>query len=385
MNQFRVVHVVSRLNVGGVAQQVLTILGGIIGDEFECLLVTGRVGDKEGDMLDYVSTEIVIYHIPEMGRSIHLLSDIKALWKLFWYLKRTRPDILHTHAAKAGALGRIAGLLARIPIRVHSYHGNVFRGYFSPMVSFLLILMERMLGWISTAIVLPCESQCNEISERYRVVPKRKTRIVGYGIAVDQYKKLPTRKEARRALELGEDSLIVGAVGRMAPIKNHALLIESFALLPEKMAGQSLELLIVGEGECKNEIEDQVRAAGMTSRVHFRSWVEDLRWAYAAMDLFALTSRNEGMPIAVMEAMASGVSTVSMAVGGVVDLIRNGDTGILVSEYTSESFSSNLEALLLDKRIREGISERAQKYIQEMHSEVSLAQKTLSMYRELLN
>jgi glycosyltransferase involved in cell wall biosynthesis len=171
----------------------------------------------------------------------------------------------------------------------------------------------------------------------------------------------------------------------MAPIKNHALLIESFALLPEKMAGQSLELLIVGEGECKNEIEDQVRAAGMTSRVHFRSWVEDLRWAYAAMDLFALTSRNEGMPIAVMEAMASGVSTVSMAVGGVVDLIRNGDTGILVSEYTSKSFSSNLGALLLDKRIREGISERAQKYIQEMHSEVSLTQKTLSMYRELLN
>ena len=231
MSQFRVVHVVSRLNVGGVAQQVLTILGGIIGEEFECLLVTGKVGDKEGDMLDYVSTEIVIYHIPEMGRSIHLLSDIKALWKLFWYLKRTRPDILHTHAAKAGALGRIAGLLARIPIRVHSYHGNVFRGYFSPMVSFMVVLIERVLGWISTAIVLPCESQCNEISETYRIVPKKKARIVGYGIAVDQYKKIPTRKEARRALELGEDSLIVGAVGRMAPIKNNALLIESFARL----------------------------------------------------------------------------------------------------------------------------------------------------------
>jgi len=381
----KVVHIVSRLNVGGVAQQVLTIHEGMNGNGFECSLVTGKTGDEEGDMLNYVSPTGTIHHIPEMGRSVHFLSDFKAFWKLFRYLRTKQPDIVHTHAAKAGALGRIAGLLAGIPVRVHSFHGNVFRGYFSLMASSVAVWIERMLGWISTVVVLPCESQRLEIFETYRVVPKKKTRIVRYGIVVDLYKDLLDKKEARRVLEVGADSLIVGAVGRMAPIKNHALLIESFARLPEKMGDQPLELLIVGAGECKNEIKEQVRAANLTSRVHFRSWLKDLRWAYAAMDVFALTSRNEGMPIAVMEAMASGVSTISTAVGGVVDLVRDGETGILVNEHTGESFSRKLEVLLLDKQLREEISERARRYVQEMHSDVGLVQNTRNLYRELLN
>lgn len=385
MHPPKIVHIVSRLNVGGLAQQVLAIHEGLTQEGLECSLITGETGEHEGNMLDFVPSPSRIYKIPEMGRSIHFFSDLKAFWKLFRYLRKSRPNVVHTHAAKAGALGRLAGFLAGTPIRVHSFHGHVFHGYFSPFGSAVSVLIERVLGKITTAVILPCESQSREISETFRVVPTRKTRIVRYGIPVDSFKNLPDRKEARRFLELPNDSLFVGAIGRMAPIKNHALLIESFSRLPSHLDGRSVKLLVVGDGECRAEIEKQIESRNLTSRVHIRPWLKDLRWAYAAIDVFALTSRNEGMPIAVMEAMASGVSTVSMAVGGVVDLVEDGETGLLVKEQAAESFSRQLVAMLCDLNLRKKISSNAQKHVEEMYSERILIQNMKNLYGELLN
>ena len=378
------VHVTSRLNIGGLAQQVLALCAGLDQRGVECTLITGEPGDKEGDMLWFANPPRRIVRIPELGRAVKPMSDFVAFWKLLLCLRALRPDVVHTHAAKAGALGRIAAVLAGVPVRIHSYHGHVFRGYFPPLVSRAVCMVERLLGWMTTALVTPCESQRREIAEEFRVAPPRKVRVARYGIPVEDFSSLPPKAKAREKLGVGEDVLVVGAVGRMVPIKNHALLVDAFGRLPERIGGRRVELLLVGKGDCLPGIEKQIEERGVAARVRFHPWLEDLRWAYGAMDVMALTSRNEGMPIALIEAMAAGVPVVSTAVGGVVDLVKDGETGVLVPGQDPAAFAAALENLLTDSESRARLAQSARDFVRAHHRVENLVQDTLDLYRDLV-
>lgn len=380
----KVVHVTSRLNVGGLAGQVLAMCKGLNTDGFESTLVTGQVGEVEGDILAFLPPPERFHCIPELGRSVRPFADLIAFWKLFRFLRSVRPDVVHTHASKAGALGRAGALLAGVPVRVHSFHGHVFRDYFSPFVSSAIVRFEHAIGLITTAVVLPCESQRVEVCGTYNVVQESKARIVRYGIPVEDFSQLPPKDEARRRLGVDTEALLIGAIGRMTPVKNYGLLVESFLRLPAEFGGRPLHLLLVGDGECRPKLEASVRERGLLSRVHFRPWVEDVRWAFGAMDILALTSHNEGMPIAVLEAMAAGVPVVSTVAGGVVDLVLDGATGLLVRGKEPSAFSRRLEELLRDESLRCHLTERARRHVREHHSEEILIEDTKKLYKELL-
>jgi glycosyltransferase involved in cell wall biosynthesis len=382
----RVLHVTSRLNVGGLARLVLMACERLDPSRFETLLVTGRVAEGEGDILEVEKRDASrVRVIPELGRNPAPAGDLVAFRSLYRVVREFRPQIVHTHATKAGTLGRVAASAARVPVRVHSYHGHVFSGYFSPLVSRAVVGVERALGGLTTAIAVPGESQAREIAGVYRIAPRRKVHVVPYGVDTTFYGTLPPDRAAvRRRLDVPGQARIVGAVGRMAPVKNHALLMDAFDRMATCRGYEDVHLLIVGGGECRAMIEARAGRSPVAARIHFTGWLQDLRDAYSAIDVLALTSLNEGMPVAAMEAMASGVPVVSTMAGGVVDLIAPGQNGLLVSGFGAMEFSDALASLLADRPLRARLAERAKTDIASTHSDDAHVRALENLYESLI-
>lgn len=382
----RVLQITSRLNVGGLARLVVNATESLNARGFDCRLVTGRISAAEGDFLAVERRDARAVHvIEELGRNPSAAQDAVAFRKLLGMMREFRPHVVHTHAAKAGTLGRIAAGIARVPVRVHSFHGHVFSGYFNPIVSKGVAAFERGLSLVSDAIVVPGESQKREISGVYRVAPARKMRIVPYGIDVDHYRETPLgRAGARAKLGIPHDARVIAAVGRLAAVKNHDLLLDAFDLLAGRQGTGDARLLIVGGGERKAAIVERIARSPHRARIIMSGFVEDLRDAYAAMDVLALTSLNEGMPVAVMEAMAAGVAVVSTRAGGVVDLIDDGRNGILVGDYEPATFAAALERALQDESLRARLANQARADITERHSDAAHLNALERLYRELL-
>lgn len=382
----RVLHVTSRLNVGGLARLVLMACDQLDRSRFEPMLVTGRIAEGEADILEIEKrrgTSVTL--IPELGRNLALTDDLTALRSLYRLTRAFRPAIVHTHAAKAGALGRAAATAARVPVRVHSFHGHVFSGYFSPLVSRIIVTAEQALGALTTAVAVPGESQKREISEVYRIVPRRKVHVVPYGVDTAFYAVAPDRFAVRQRLGIPPAARVVGAVGRMAPIKNHALLMEAFDRVAVSDRFADVHLLLVGGGERRSEVEARAVRSPAATRIHFSGWMEDLREAYAALDVLALTSLNEGMPVAVMEAMASGVPVVSTRAGGVVDLITSGRNGVLVSGFGADEFAGALAQMLADRDRSAQFARQARIDINETHSNQAHVRALETLYESLLS
>ena len=383
MTRIRVAQITTRLNVGGIAHQVIGVCEGLDPARFECTLITGRPGRFEGQMLDYVDRQPGRLHlIPELGRDV-FWRDLPAFLKLVRLLRRLRPDIVHTHAAKAGALGRLAAWAARVPVRVHSYHGHVFRGYFHPIAEALIVRIERWLGRLTSLVLLPSESQRDEIVVDFRIVPAEKTRVVRYGISVDEASTLPDQREVRRRFRL-DAPLVVGMLGRMAPIKNHALTVDAFARLQSREDVPDVQLLLAGEGETRAELERQVADLRIGDRVRFQGFQRDLRDVYAALDVLVISSRNEGVPIAALEAMAAGVPLVVTAVGGLVDLIRDGENGWLTPLDDPDRLAEVLYHALVLPAERSRVAEAARLDVQARYRADAIHLELEQLYRDAL-
>lgn len=382
----RVLQITSRLNVGGLARLVVSATDGLNARGFDCRLVTGRISEAEGDFLAVERRDAkAVLVIDELGRNPSAAQDAAALRKLLALVRAFRPHVVHTHAAKAGTLGRIAATVTRVPVRVHSFHGHVFAGYFNPIVSKGVALFERGLSLVSDAIVVPGESQKREISRVYGVAPEQKVRIVPYGIDVDHYRSVAQRRAGARAnLGVPQDARVVAAVGRLAAVKNHDLLLDAFDMLGARPGMDDVRLLIVGGGERKAAILERIAQSPFRDRIGMSGFVEDLRDAYAAMDVLALTSLNEGMPVAVMEAMAAGVAVVATRAGGVVDLVEEGRNGLLAGDYAPATFASVLERALAGESLRAQLAARARLDIVERHSDAAHLDALERLYRELL-
>ncbi len=382
----RVLQVTSRLNVGGLARLVISATESLNASGVACRLVTGRITAAEGDLLQVERRESRAVHvIDELGRNPSPAGDAVAFRKLVALIRDFRPHVVHTHAAKAGTLGRLAATAARVPVRVHSFHGHVFSGYFNPLVSKGIVTFERGLALLSDAIVVPGESQRQEISGRYHVASRTKVRIVPYGIDVAHYADVAGRRqEARATLGLPPDAPVVAAVGRLAAVKNHELLLDAFDIVAMSEGMEDLHLLIVGGGERRDAIGARAQRSPAAARIVMSGFVADLRDAYAAADILALTSLNEGMPVAVMEAMAAGVPVVSTRAGGVIDLIRDGRNGALVDGYAPQAFAAGLDAMLRDPLARARLARQARIDVVAFHSDEAHVKALLVLYQSLL-
>ena len=409
----KIVRVIARLNVGGPAKHVVWLSRGLQTAECESLLVTGTVPPGEDDM-GYFATEMGVtpVFVPEMSREISV-KDSLTIWKLYQLFRRERPDIVHTHTAKAGTVGRIAGLFyrwlspnallgrPRACRFVHTYHGHIFHGYYGPLKTRTFLLIEKVLAKLITdRIIVLSEQQRREINEDYGVGRAEQFSVIPLGLDTGDFANWKERGQVfRDELGLAADDILVGIVGRLTEIKNHELFLRAAALFKEQFSAQSpatrVRFVVIGDGTLRNTLERQARSLGLAEDVRFTGSRRDLENLYPALDIVALTSRNEGTPLTLIEAMANARPVISTAVGGVIDLLGEGiqesnesfvvcRRGISVPPEDASSFAAGLARLAADATLRRETGERGLQFVTGHYSTERLLQDIKTLYADLL-
>lgn len=328
----RVLRIIARLNIGGPALHVTHLARDLNPARFETLLVTGQISAGEGDMSD-LARGLNWQVIPEMGRELAPLSDAVTLLKLWRLMRQYRPHIVHTHTAKAGAVGRLAARLAGVPIVVHTFHGHTFSGYWGPVGSGLAVAVEQVLSRLTDQVVAVSDRVRDDLI-KFRIASPDKIITIPLGLDL-----APFATQARR-----DDNPIIGIVGRLVLIKNHALFLRmARQLIADGFVGK---FMIVGDGELRSDLERE--AADLGDRVIFAGWRRDLPQVYSELSVVVNTSLNEGTPVALIEAMAAGAPVVATAVGGVPDVVRHGQTGWLVSNGDPARLAECVKEALYD-------------------------------------
>jgi glycosyltransferase involved in cell wall biosynthesis len=378
----RIARILGRANVGGPARTALALCRRLEGVEH--LLIVGESGAGEGDLTAGV-TDVAIEHVPGMRRSIGPW-DWRATRRIEAILARFAPDVVHTHAAKAGVVGRMAARrLSRRPKLVHTFHGHVLSGYFPRPVSALFAALERRLARFTDAIVAVSGAVADELAGHHGVAPRAAIRVIENGVELGDYPPVDAaaRRDARLLLAVTLDAarhVVVPA--RLVPIKGHAILFDALDRLPDAVL--PLEVHLLGDGPLRGALER--RAARMPAAVHvrFHGFRDDLPRVLAAADAVVLPSRNEGMPIALIEAMALGLPIVATAVGGVPDLIEAGAHGLLVPPEDPVSLAFAMARVLSDLALARGLGARARSRAVARHGMDRVVAAHRALYEELL-
>lgn len=316
----RIARIISRLNVGGPAQHAIFLEEAFHDKDWESLLISGIEDAVESNMLDLASRRgVKVTRIFSMRRAVNPWRDLCAWFAMVRIFKTYRPKIVHTHTAKAGAIGRLAAWWCGVPVVLHTFHGHVLSGYFYPLKTKVFIWIERFLGRRTTFLITLTEQLKTELQAR-GISGRLGIQVVPLGLELGRFANLARAPaEFRRELGLADDAVLLGIVGRLVPIKRHSDLLEAMALLRQQ--GEALHLAIVGGGELEAALREQVQRLNLNSCVHFCGFRQDLERIYAALDAVVLCSANEGMPVSLIEAMACGLPIVSTDVGGVRDLL----------------------------------------------------------------
>ena len=385
----KILRIIARLNVGGPARHVTLLNAGLEERGHRTLLVHGPVGAGEASF-EHLAAERGIPSIrhPHLGRHTSALSDLRALAALTVAVFRESPDVVHTHTAKAGALGRFAAFVfnatrgrRRRCLVVHTYHGHILDGYFHPLVGRILRATERGLAVVTDQIVTLSPSQRRDIVERFRIAASAQAAVVPLGLDLDDLLSMPAKAPSLRdRLFASPDEVVVGYAGRMVPIKDLPTLIRAFALALERHP--RLRLVLAGDGPVRPTIEALAAELGVGQRVHFLGWTTDLRRFYATIDVCALSSLNEGTPVAVIEAMAAGKPVVATSVGGVPDVVEDGETGLLVPPRGAEALASAIVRLASDPEERSRMGELGRHRARERYSHTRLVADIERLYVE---
>jgi glycosyltransferase involved in cell wall biosynthesis len=383
----KVLRVIARLNVGGPALHVAYLTAGLADRGYDTVLVAGTVARGEESMA-FVAQQrgLRIETLDELHRDVAPFRDVRAILRLALLIRRERPTILHTHTAKAGAVGRIAALLAgdaRPPVIVHTFHGHVLSGYFSAPASVGFRVLERWLGRMTTALIAVSPEVRDDLV-RLGVAPAAKFRIVRLGIELDERvaADIDERRETRALLGISPDAFVVGWVGRMTAVKRIRDVLEAFrGLLDRDVEGY---LVLVGDGPDRKQAERSAHELGIATRCLFLGYQNDVAALYNAIDVLLLPSANEGTPVSVIEALAAERPAVATRVGGIPDIIRDGVDGYLVAPGDTEELAERLAMLARDPlgRARMGAEGRAR--VLQRYTVARLVDDTDRLYASLL-
>jgi glycosyltransferase involved in cell wall biosynthesis len=388
----RIARVITRLNIGGPAIQAIALSRELAAFGFSTLLVHGRLGPAEGDMTTILPvSDLTACHVRTLVRPISPLNDLAALWRLFRLFRQWKPDIVHTHMAKAGTLGRLAAIFHNLSSAggqrarlVHTYHGHVFEGYFGSVTSRLVMAVERWLGWRTDAVIVISPQIRDDVLTVFRVGRPERTHLIPLGFDLDRFFAIDegARARARAALSLPPEAVVVATVGRLTAIKQPSLFLEIASALAE--TNKHVVFLIVGDGELRPALEQQAAAAGLAARARFLGWRSDLEVVYGATDIFVLTSRSEGTPVALIEAMASGVAVVSTDVGGVRDVITEPAVGVCVPSGNHASLVHAVQRLVRLPEERSAMGAAARSAIGQRFDLRRLSADVRQLYEQLL-
>jgi glycosyltransferase involved in cell wall biosynthesis len=348
--------VIARLNMGGPALHVAYLTAGLRERGYDTTLVAGSLARGEDSMAFVADArDVEIVRIDELGREISPLRDFVATLRLARLIRRERPDILHTHTAKAGTVGRAAAVLAgrrRPPIVVHTFHGHVLRGYFGPVRSRFFRLLERWLASRTTALIA-VSPQVRDDLVALGVAPAERFVVVRLGIELDERVAAGQngRAESRRYLGIEPDRFAVGWIGRMTAVKRTDDVLVAFKRLRDE--GVDAVLCMVGDGPDRPELERRAHELGVVRDTLFLGYQEDVAPFYAAFDALVLPSSNEGTPVSAIEALAAGRPVVATRVGGVPDVVQEGRDGFLVDPGATDDLADRLTRLARDPELRE--------------------------------
>lgn len=394
----KIFRIIARLNVGGPARHVVWLTKYLP----ETVLITGTVPEGEEDM-SYFAAEngISPIFIPEMSRELSP-KDAISLFKVFRQMWREKPDIIHTHTAKAGTVGRIAGLLykllsfRRVKI-IHTFHGHVFHSYYGKRKTQVFLLIEKTLARLATdKIITISEQQRKEIYEVFGVGKSEQFTVIPLGIDLEKFSKVDEKRNIlREELGVKSDEILVGLVGRLTEIKNISMFLKVAKLIKENSSESKFKFVIIGDGNVGESLREEAKSLNLQDFVIFTGNRNDVDAIYAGLDIVGLTSLNEGTPLSLIEAMANGKSVISTEVGGVVDLLgkvekeENGykicQRGISVKSNDVESFAKGLKFLAENGDLREKFSKDSKLFVNNQYSKERLIADIGNLYKNLLN
>jgi glycosyltransferase involved in cell wall biosynthesis len=382
----RVLRVIARLNMGGPALHVTYLAQGLVPRGYDTTLVAGDVGRGEESMAfvaDRAGVEVV--RLPGLSRELSPVRDAIAAWRVARIIRRVRPDVVHTHTAKAGAIGRVAALLARPwrrPVVVHTFHGHVLRGYFGSAGTLLFRAIETALARATDRLVAVSPEVRDELVGLH-VAPARKFSVVRLGIELEPRVRFdgdPT--EVRRRHGIPAEKFVVGWFGRMTAVKRTDDLLTMLAGLRER--GVDALLLLVGDGDDRDRLEQRAHDLGLARSCLFVGYQEDVAPWYAICDAVVLTSASEGTPVTIIEALAAGRPVVATKVGGVPDVVDEGETGFLVRPRDTHALAERLEILARDPERRAAMGAAGRERVLERNAVDRLVDDVDRLYRELL-
>jgi glycosyltransferase involved in cell wall biosynthesis len=383
----RVLRAIARLNMGGPTLHVSYLSAGLRERGYETMLVAGTVGQGEQSMA-YVADElgVPVVTIPHLHREISPVRDLLATWRLARIIRIERPTILHTHTAKAGAVGRAAALLAgrsRPPIIVHTFHGHVLRGYFGRFWTGVFRQLERLLARITDALVAVSPEVRDELVA-LGVAPASKFRVIRLGIELDNRVSSDgsARAETRRTMGVPEARFVVGWIGRMTGVKRTDVVLKGFRALRDN--GVDAILCMVGDGPDRAAVEQLAGELGIVRDCLFAGYQEDVGPFFAAFDVFVLPSGNEGTPVTAIEALATGCPVVATRVGGVPDVVDDGVDGFLVAPGAVQELAARLAELARDPELRVRMGAAGRERMRTRYAVDRLVDDVDRLYRELL-
>ncbi|MCC6452738.1 MAG: glycosyltransferase, partial [Acidobacteria bacterium] len=382
----RIVRIIARLNVGGPARHVVWLTSKLHEPEFESTLIAGTVPPGEEDMSYFaVENGVEPIYLAELSRELSP-KDLISVVKIFRELRRLRPDIVHTHTAKAGAVGRTAAFLykyltfgtlvgrPRKVRKVHTFHGHVFHSYYGSFKTRIFILIEKLLAKTTDRIIVISEQQLDEIAGKFKIGRREQFVVIPLGIESIEMN-VESKTSLREEFSIPEDRLIAGFIGRLTEIKNLDLLLETASLCQKDAV--PVHFAIVGDGHLRESLERRAAELNLTD-LSFAGNRKDIAPILSELDIFVLTSKNEGTPLSMIEAMAASVPVVSTAVGGVVDLagrIERHEDGfeiaeraVLVSTFDPADLQKGLLYLLKNEKVRETLGLRTAQFVDERYS-----------------
>ncbi|MBN1155340.1 glycosyltransferase family 4 protein [candidate division KSB1 bacterium] len=379
VKKIKILRIQSRICIGGPAIHTEILSLHMPRDKYETLVVGGAVEKYEKSSHEkLIENDVRVEIIHSMKRNILLLNDIISIYQIYKIIKKYDPDIVETHTAKAGAVGRIAAVFGRVPIIIHTFHGHVFNNYFNRFITQLFVIIEKMLARVTDKIIVLSESQYVDIVKKYRIAPENKVQVVHLGLDLELYKNCQPSNELKKELGLNSDDVIIASIGRLVPIKNNKMLIDVVTVLRDR--NKKYHLCFMGDGDLRSELE----MISDRSCTHFLGWRTDLQNIYSGVDLVALTSLNEGTPIAIIEAMAAGVPVVCTNVGGVSDIVTDEETGFLVDSNDVSTMCAKINLLMEDIQLKNKMTTKARKDVLAKFSYQRLIKDMELLYDELL-
>ena len=394
--KIKVLRIINRFNLGGPSFNA-AYLSKYLEPEFETLLIGGIKYEEEESsefILEKLGVKPII--IPEMQRKITLTGDLKAYKRIKKIIQEYKPDIVHTHAAKAGALGRYAAHKCGVPIIIHTFHGHVFHSYFGKSETTFYKNAERKLSNLSTKIIAISPIQKEELWKQHKICDEEKVAMIPLGFDLSKFHENNNekRKSFREEYKIADNEIAIGIIGRLVPIKNHSLFIDSINEL-QKRTTKKIRAFLIGDGEDKNKLIDQLKRIELDyvewnkeSRpaiVTLTSWIKDIDWVNAGMDIIALTSLNEGTPVTLIEAQASNKPIVTTDVGGVKNIVLKNETAFVVESGNKEELVSSLLKLVEDADLRNKMGEKGWDFVNKEFHYMRLVNDMRNLYNTLLN